>query len=161
MKQSLTPLAGTVSDHLSAIDLFFKNFFDSNTFFAPQVSIKVPYPVDIYKTEKGLYFELAVVGLEKEDINILTEMETIRVYYHGDKQDDITVGTLSVPLDNFIPSLRKDYIYKGIARRSFDLAWKVSTDYDLNKLEAKLDRGLLSIFIPINANKQVKKVSIK
>jgi HSP20 family protein len=125
-------------------DIIWKNFFDANSTFNT-IENKINYPVDIYETEKGLRFELAVVGLDKEDLDIQVESDTLRVK-HEKKEIDV-------------PS--EAYYQKGIARRSFDLAWKVSSKLDLNQLEATLDKGLLIIDIPYAADKAPKKVEIK
>ena len=123
-------------------DIVWKNFFDDNSNFNT-IQSKINYPVDIYETEEGLRFELAVVGLDKEDIQILTESDTLRVTHDRLEDKD------------------KVYLQRGIARRSFDLAWKVAGKYDLSKLEATMDKGLLIIDIPYSESKAPKKVTIK
>ena len=55
----------------------------------------------------------------------------------------------------------RSYITKGIAKRSFDLAWKIASKFNLIKLEASMDRGLLIIDIPYAEEKAPKKVTIK
>lgn len=127
------------------IDIFWKNFFDQNSKFQNTIDTKINYPVDIYETETGLRFELAVVGLDKEDLDIQTESDTLRIK-HDKKESDIPIEA---------------YYHKGIARRSFDLAWRVSSKLDLNKLDATLDKGLLIINVPYSADKAPKKVEIK
>ena len=127
------------------IDIFWKNFFDQNSKFQNTIDTKINYPVDIYETENGLRFELAVVGLDKEDLDIQTESDTLRIK-HEKKESDISPEA---------------YYQKGIARRSFDLAWKISSKLDLSKLDATLDKGLLIINIPYSADKAPKKVEIK
>lgn len=125
-------------------DIVWKNFFDVNSKFNT-IENKINYPVDIYETEKGLCFELAVVGLDKEDLDIQTESDTLRIKH--DKKET------NIPSDA--------YYQKGIARRSFDLAWKVSSKLDLSQLEATLDKGLLIINIPYAIDKAPKRVEIK
>jgi HSP20 family molecular chaperone IbpA len=123
-------------------DIVWKNFFDDNSNFNT-IQSKINYPVDIYETEEGLRFELAVVGLDKKDIQILTESDTLRITHDRLEDKD------------------KVYLQRGIARRSFDLAWKVAGKYDLSKLEATMDKGLLIIDIPYSESKAPKKVTIK
>ena len=123
-------------------DIVWKNFFDSNSKFNTTQE-KINYPVDIYETETGLRFELAVVGLSKEDLNILVEGDTLRV----------THDRPEVPM--------RRYIQKGVARRSFDLAWRIVSKFDLSKLEATLDKGLLIIDVPYSDLKAPKQVVIK
>ena len=126
-------------------DIVWKNFFDDHATFNP-IREKINYPVDIYEIETGLRFELAVVGLSKEDIDILTEGDTLRITHDRLEKDPINV---------------RPYIQKGIARRSFDLAWKIASKFDLSKLEASLNKGLLVIDIPYAAEKAPKKIEIK
>jgi len=127
---------------MDPFDIVWKNFFDVNSNFNT-IQQKINYPVDIYETEKGLRFELAVVGLDKEDIEIQIDGDTLRISHDKKLEQE------------------QSYIQKGIARRSFDLAWKISSKLDLNRLEAKLDKGLLIIDIPYASEKAPKKVTIK
>jgi HSP20 family protein len=85
-----------------------------------------------------------VVGLDKEDIQIQVQGENLRIKYEKPKQEEERVN-----------------IYKGIARRSFDLEWKVSTKFDLSKLEASLEKGLLTIFVPLSEERKPKMIEIK
>ena len=124
-------------------DIVWKNFFDVNSNFNT-IQHKINYPVDIYETEAGLRFELAVVGLSKEDLEILVESETLRITHSRQESENERI-----------------YLQKGIARRSFDLAWKVASKYDLSKLDAKIDKGLLILDIPYSESKAPKKVTIK
>ena len=127
---------------MDPFDIVWKNFFDGHSNFNT-LQQKINYPVDIYETENGLCFELAVVGLDKEDLEIQVEADTLRVTHDGKNDNE------------------RNYIQRGIARRSFDLAWKVASKFDLSKLNAKLDKGLLIIDIPYADTKAPKKISIK
>jgi HSP20 family molecular chaperone IbpA len=128
---------------IDPFDIVWKNFFDDQSNFNT-IQHKINYPVDIYETENGLRFELAVVGLDKKDVQILTESDTLRVTH-----------------DRVESEVERSYLQRGIARRSFDLAWKVAAKYDLAKLEAKMDKGLLIIDVPYSEEKAPKKVTIK
>lgn len=127
---------------MDPFDIVWKNFFDANSTFNT-IDSKINYPVDIYETDNGLRFELAVVGLDKEDLDIQIEGDTLRVSHERQQEQE------------------RSYIQKGIAKRSFDLAWKVALKFNLNKLEAKLDKGLLIIDIPYADEQAPKKVKIK
>ena len=72
---------------LNDFDLVWKNFFDQSSKFLPVTSNKMNYPVDIFTTDNGIQFEIAAVGLEKSDIEILTEGETLRVRYDKGKEE--------------------------------------------------------------------------
>lgn len=124
------------------LDIVWKNFFDPDSHFNT-ITEKINYPVDIYETEKGLRFELAVVGLEKKDITIEVEGNTLRISHEREAESNRT------------------YLQKGIAKRSFNLAWRISSSYDLSKLEATMDKGLLILDVPIDAVKAPKLIEIK
>jgi HSP20 family molecular chaperone IbpA len=130
---------------IDPFDIVWKNLFDVNSNYNT-IQQKINYPVDIYETDNGLCFELAVVGLDKEDLEIQVEGDTLRVTHEGrnDEENEII-----------------NYIARGIARRSFDLAWKVASKFELSKLTAKMDKGLLIIDIPYAESKAPKKISIK
>jgi HSP20 family molecular chaperone IbpA len=127
---------------MDPFDIVWKNFFDGHSNFN-SLQQKINYPVDIYETETGLRFELAVVGLDKEDLDILVETDVLRVT-HDKKEEE-----------------ERSYLQKGITRRSFDIAWKVASKFDLSKLEASMDKGLLIIDVPYAESKAPKRIEIK
>lgn len=128
---------------IDPFDIVWKNFFDANSQFNTFEN-KINYPVDILETENGLRFELAVVGLSESDLDIQVDGDTLRITYNKPETEEI-----------------KSYLQKGIARRSFDLAWKVASKFELSKLQASLDKGLLILDIPYAAEKAPKKIEIK
>ena len=127
---------------MDPFDIVWKNFLDTNSTFN-SIENKINYPVDIYEIENGLRFELAVVGLEQEDLDILVDGDTLRITH-----------------DRKAAEVERSYIQRGIARRSFDLAYKVATKFDLNQLTATMDKGLLIIDIPVSEERAPKKISI-
>ena len=129
---------------IDPFDIVWKNFLNSNSTFNTFQYEKINYPVDIYEIETGLRFELAVVGLDKSDIDILVESDVLRITH-----------------DRKTEELDRAYLTKGIAKRSFDLAWKIASKFHLAKLDAKMDKGLLIIDIPYAEEKAPKRVTIK
>lgn len=128
---------------IDPFDIVWKNFFDANSTFNTFEN-KINYPVDILETENGLRFELAVVGLSETDLDIQVDGETLRISYSKPETEEI-----------------KSYLQKGIAKRSFDLAWKIASKFDLTQLNASLDKGLLIVDIPYAAEKAPRKIEIK
>jgi HSP20 family molecular chaperone IbpA len=135
----MRPLFKTLE--LDDFDLLWKDLIEQNSHFAA-ITQRVTHPVDIYETNTGITFEVAAVGLNKKEIDILVEGEQLRIKY--EKED-----TESRPS-----------IYKGIKRSSFDLSWKISSKFDLNKLTASLDKGLLIINIPTAEGKAIRKIEL-
>ena len=132
--------------HTDPIDVLFKNFFNNDSFFAPALETKISHPVDIYETKEGLHFEIACTGLSKEDVNINIEGDILRITYEKDGENEIDVT---------------NYIHKGIARRSFNLGYKISSRFDLQNGDAQMDNGLLLISIPFAEQAKPKALAIK
>ena len=139
-------LATFKSPGTSAFDILFKNFFESEVDFAPFNQIRFNYPVDIYTTDEGMNIDIACVGVDKKDLDIKIEGDTLRVEYKKESTEEES---------------KIDYIQKGIARRAFNMGWRISRRYDLSKLDAKLENGLLQLHMPITAESKPKKVTIK
>jgi len=132
--------------HTYPFDVLFKNFFNNDSFFAPALETKISHPVDIYETQDGLHFEIACTGLSKEDVKINIEGDILRVTYEKDGDNEIDVA---------------NYIHKGIARRSFNLGYKVSSRFDLQNADAQMNNGLLTISIPFAEQAKPKALAIK
>ena len=131
--------------HLHPFDLLFRDFFNTSAHFAPATETKAPHPLDIYEDKNGLCFEIACTGLNKDEISIDIEGDILRVSH--DKNESIDKD--------------KNYVYKGIAKRSFNLGYKVASRFDLSKSEAKMENGLLTIFIPLAETSKPKTLKIK
>jgi HSP20 family protein len=127
-------------------DLLFKDLFNHDSFFAPVLNSKASYPTDIYEDDESVTIEVAAAGLDKEDIYI-----------------EETDGLLSVSYDKKQEQNKQEtnYIQKGIAKRSFCLSWKFSDKFDLKKIDASMEKGILKIYIPKKEEKEVVKNLIK
>jgi len=142
---------GTRTSQLFPTDLLFKNFFDTVSDFRTNIDTKINHPVDIILKDESLVFEIAAVGLCKEDINLSSEDgTTLKVSYSKPNIDtndsDLDAGT---------------YIHKGIAKRSFDLGWKISPKFDLSKITAKMENGLLTLEVPVAPDSKPRSITIK
>jgi len=124
-------------------DLLWKDLFDAQSHFSA-ITQKVTHPVDIYETKDGIRFEVAAVGINKSDISILVEGDELRITYEKPEYENQDTS-----------------IYRGIKRSSFNLTWKIAPKFDLNKLEASLDKGLLILTIPTAEGQAVKQIQIK
>ena len=124
-------------------DILVRNFFQDASTFSPLADTKVPHPVDIYTTDTDLVFDIAATGISKEDIEILIEGNIIRVNYDKPKEEDLG-----------------EYIHKGIAKRSFNLGWKIDSKFNLSKATAEFKNGLLQIIIPFAKGSEPKTLKI-
>ena len=132
-------------------DLLFKNFFDRASAFESNLETKINHPVDIILKEEAMVFEIAAVGLEKKDIELQVEDgNCLKVSYTKpnieSNNSDLDAG---------------EYIHKGIAKRSFNLGWKISPKFDLTKIKASMENGLLKIEIPVTPESKPKTITIK
>jgi HSP20 family protein len=135
--------------HLSPFDLLFKDFFRSELNFQPAIEAKISHPVDIYENKDGLHFEVACTGLEKNDIEINIEGDVLRISYTKKEEDkccDVNDCT---------------YLHKGIARRSFNLGYKVTSKFKLTDAAAEMKNGLLKISVPFAEEAKPKVLKIK
>ena len=53
-----------------------------------------------------------------------------------------------------------EYIHRGIAKRSFNLGWKIDSRFDLQKAKAEFKNGLLQVTIPYAKGKESKTLNI-
>ena len=139
-----------LSERLLSTDLLFKNFFDKTGDFGSFMDTKPDYPTDIYIKDDTLFFDMACVGLEKTDIEITIEGNTLKVAYNKPSVE-------STPSNEEAPA----YMHRGIARRSFNMGWKINPSYDLSKLEAVMKNGLLTVSIPKTEQAKAKVINIK
>lgn len=135
-----------LKEEINRWDILLKNLFDQGAGFEPVSEKHPPHPMDVYETKNGLMFDIACTGLDKSDVDIKIEGNNLKVSYHK-KKDDKEQET--------------NYLVKTIAKRSFNLAYKISTKYDLSRAEAKMENGLLNIFIPFAESSKPKSLNIK
>jgi HSP20 family protein len=126
---------------LDLFDLLWRDLSENNSRFSA-ITQKVTHPVDIFETETGITIEVAAVGLDKQDIDIIVDGDQLRITYEKPNRPE------------------ESPIYRGIKRSSFNLTWKITTKFDLSKLEASLDKGLLTLDIPTAEGKAVRKIEI-
>ena len=132
---------------VSPLDVLVKNFFDKDAIFDKPSRQAIPHPLDIYENEEGITFEIACVGLTKNDIDISIEDDTLKVSYKKD--------------ENKKSSDKIHYHYSGVKKSSFDFGWKVARRFNLSKAEAEMVNGLLCITIPFSSEAKPKTLQIK
>ena len=133
----------TFINERNPFDILVRNFFKDAGQFRPVIESKLPHPVDIYERDNGLGIDIACTGISKEDIEILIEGNIIRVNYDKPNEEDLG-----------------EFIYKGIAKRSFNLGWKIDSKFDLSKAKAEFKNGLLKVVIPFAKGAEPKTLKI-
>jgi HSP20 family protein len=133
----------TFINERNPFDILVRNFFQEAGAYRPLAESKLPHPVDIYERDNGLGIDIACTGISKEDIEILIEGNIIRVNYERPKEE-----------------LEDVFIHKGIAKRSFNLGWKIDSKFNLSKATAEFKNGLLVITIPFAKGSEPKTLKI-
>ena len=133
----------TFINERNPFDILVRNFFQEAGAYRPLADTKLPHPVDIYERDNGLGIDIACTGISKEDIEILIEGNIIRVNYERPKEE-----------------LEDVFIHKGIAKRSFNLGWKIDSKFNLSKAAAEFKNGLLVITIPFAKGSEPKTLKI-
>ena len=130
--------------HFSPLDILVKNFFNAEQeeFQQPNNRI-INHPVDIYEDKTGLYFDIACTGLTKKQIELKVEDDILRVIYT--KKDDKEEKDLHI-------------YHSGIAKRSFNIGWKIARRFLLPEIEASMKDGLLKLFIPLTPESKSKSI---
>ena len=131
----------------SPLDILVKNFFqaEQEEFQTPNNRI-INHPVDIYEDKTGLYFDIACTGLTKKQVKVDIEGDVLKVLYSKKDLDKIE---------------DTHFYHSGIAKRSFDLGWKIARRFDLSKIEGSMKDGLLKLLIPLTPESKPKTISIK
>lgn len=142
----MTTISMRESQISDTLDILWRNFFDTNSKFKSLSYEKgVNYPVsDIYIEDDSMYFDIAVAGIAKSDISITVEGDILRIKY----ANETTVNE------------SREYVARNIARRSFDIGWRVNAKYDLSNLKATMENGMLHIAVPIAATCVAKTIKI-
>ena len=127
-------------------DVFFKDFFNAAERFTPISMTKFNYPVDIFQKDDTLNFNIACVGLTKEDLQLETNEDVLRVIYEKPKEE-VDESTY--------------FLKRSITRKSFNFGWKINPRFDLSKAKAKMQNGLLEVSIPMREESKPKTLQIK
>ena len=120
-------------------NLFERVFGELSNFNQNQTSSYPPY--NLKKDGDDYIIELAVAGLNEEDITVNVENGVLTVESTTDKSDE-------------------DFLYQGIAKRSFKRCWTLSDDIIVK--EAALDAGMLTITMEkiVPEEKKAKQIKI-
>ena len=137
----------TLFNEQSKFDLLFRNLFKADGAFQPTTfENKQPHPLDIYYDKDGLHFDIACTGLTKKDIKLEIDGDLLKIIYDKSTEE----------VEDY-----SNYIYKVLAKRSFNLGYKVAAKFELELLQASMEDGLLHLFVPISESKKPKSIKIK
>ncbi|MEW8959124.1 18 kDa heat shock protein [Moorella humiferrea] len=114
----------------SEIENFMERMFNEDLFWIPVFG--QPFKVDIKENEREYVLEAELPGLEKENINITYEDDTL---------------TISIKRDEIVDEARENFIRKE--RRSGSIERRFYLEgVDEEKITAKYKNGLLTVILP-------------
>ena len=115
----LPELMERISKNSIGLDNYFEQFFNLST-----TSNYPPYNlIHVNNVESRL--EIALAGFKKKEVNVFTEYG--KLFVKGERNDKSD----------------QDYVYKGLAQRSFERSWAISDDVEVKEVE--FQDGLLTI----------------
>ena len=115
----LPELMERISKNSIGLDIYFEQFFNLST-----TSNYPPYNlIHVNNVESRL--EIALAGFKKKEVNVFTEYG--KLFVKGERNDKSD----------------QDYVYKGLAQRSFERSWAISDDVEVKEVE--FQDGLLTI----------------
>ncbi|CAN5536916.1 Hsp20/alpha crystallin family protein [soil metagenome] len=117
-----------------------------------QVGASTSYPVDIYETEGDLVLEMAVPGVRIDDLDISIEGCQLSIRGnlpdHGDSSGEGQNGG------------QRRYWLQSIPRGQFSHGVTLPSAVEADKIEARVNDGLLVLTIPKVAEARARKISI-
>lgn len=142
----------SIFDHFDELsELMFRDMFNHDSFFTSVLNHPtIDYPTNIVETDTGVALEIAAIGIDRKDVKIEVKDNEITISYaksEETKSDD----------------KKKGYIHRGITNRSFSHNWHIGDDFDKSKIDAKLEKGMLTITIPYSEKKKedIKIIDVK
>lgn len=129
-------------------DTFFRNVFDGDSDWGLLSNTNIKYPADVWEDQRGLTIELAVTGGKRDDIEIEMKDSVLKISYNK-------------PSPKEGEDENKRYYWRKIGKSSFSFEWKIPSRFDSSRIDAKLNNGLLEVFLPILPEVESKKITIK
>ena len=131
------------SDRFDAFDLLFR-IANQESWKAFDNSFKPPYPMDIWYNKEFLTLEIPILESSLDDIAITTTNDELTITRNQPKPE---------PEDRV-------YVNRGVVKRPFSYVWRPGPKFDLGKLTAEYNNGLLIISIPFAEAALPKKVEV-
>jgi HSP20 family protein len=103
------------------------------------------YPVDLYETGDNVVLEMAVPGVQAHDLDVSVEGRQL---------------TVSGTLPNLSDTDERRYWLQSIPRGQFSRTVSLPAGVDLDKVEARVHEGLLTLIMPKAASAKARRIEI-
>ncbi|MDF1498708.1 MAG: Hsp20/alpha crystallin family protein [Patescibacteria group bacterium] len=123
-------------------------FFDQDDFFPviPAISRKSKPAIDIYQTKEDVVAEVALAGVDPNDVKVSVEDDVLTVKGEMKKEKE---------------TKEKDYYCKEIRSGSFMRSMSLPSHVKADRAQAESKNGVLKITIPKDERKMLKEIPIK
>ena len=101
--------------------------------------------MDSWFNEEFWVLEIPIINGKSEDIEITKTADQLRIKFT--RSDKETVG-------------ERTYVRKGITRKDFDQAWRITSKFDATGIQSVFENGLLTVYIPFAKEAIPEKVPI-
>ncbi len=101
--------------------------------------------IDIYETEESFFLTAQMPGVAKDDVKIKLENGYL-----------VIMGRIK-----FNDSIKRKYVVKETEIGNFYRRFKISDNIDIDKIDARLENGLLEVTLPKHERVKPKKIEIK
>ncbi len=102
-------------------------------------------PVDIYETAEGLILVADMPGVSKDKVDVKIEENVLEI--RGEIAD--------LPGEDVSP------VYAELTGKEYYRAFTIGPEFDLDKVEASMEAGMLRIFLPKIEAEKPRKIEIK
>ncbi len=102
-------------------------------------------PVDIYETNDGMILIADMPGVSKEKIEVKVEENVLEI--RGEIAD--------LPGEDVSP------VYAELTGKEYYRAFSLGPEFDLDKIEASMEAGMLRVFLPKVESEKPRKIEIK
>lgn len=119
--------------------------FDAFNIVNPKDIINKPY--NIFVNDKmDIVFEVAAVSVDKENIKV---------------ESKDTVITIDISQSDSEDNTMKKYLVNKLVKSDIGISYDVGDNYDLSKTSVSLNKGMLTVTIPIKEEKKPKEYSFE
>ncbi len=125
-------------------------FFDTDRFFGfPRVTgdhSAIMPRVNVIEKDEAFYLEAETPGMTEKDVSV--------EFHDG-------ILTLKGHQENSSQSDKNDYRIREFSKQNFTRSFRLSEQVDTEKVEAKMDQGILKVTLPKKEQVKPKKIEIK
>ena len=120
----------------------FNDFFDNS--WMERVNYTAP-AINVIENDKEYEVELAAPGLTKDDFNV-----------HVDEDNNLVIN-MEKKADNHEKKDHGRYLRREFSYEKFQQMLMLPEDADADKIEAKVEHGVLSVIIPRKTKEEIQK----